>query len=102
MLAVQNGGNNAAFDFSSSKATTVRVGFDPAPGLHFSLSGIRTGRMPQTGDVRAELWFGNDWIRRRSGSVATNFRADAIGGGRPEDLPLRAHRGERGTHPVPR
>lgn len=80
VVAVQNGSNNAAFDFSSSKATTLRLGFDPAPGLHFSLSGIRTGRMAQTGDVRAEIWFGNDWIRRRSGSVATNFWADAIGG----------------------
>lgn len=80
VVAVQNGSNNAAFDFSSSKATTLRLGFDPAPGLHFSLSGIRTGRMAQTGDVRAEIWFGNDWIRRQSGSVATNFWADAIGG----------------------
>ena len=79
VLAVQNGSNNAAFDFASSKAVTLRVGFDPAPGLHFSLSGIRTGRIAQTGDVRAELWFGNDWIRRRTGSTAANFWTDGIG-----------------------
>ncbi|MFM9079716.1 MAG: FtsB family cell division protein [Opitutaceae bacterium] len=80
VLAAQNGGTNFAFDFASSKAVTLRVGFDPTPGLHFSLSGIRTGRIFQTSDTRAELWFGNDWIRRRTGSVATNFWADGIGG----------------------
>ena len=80
VAAFQNGGTNAAFDFTSSKAATLRLGFDPLPGLHVSLSGIRTGRILQPSDTRAEFWFGNDWIRRRTGSVATNFRADGIGG----------------------
>jgi hypothetical protein len=79
VLAVQNGSNNAAFDFTPSKAATLRVGFEPVPGLHVSLSGLRTGRIAQTGDVRAEFWFGNDWIRRRTGSLAANFWADGIG-----------------------
>ena len=80
VAAVQNGGTNYAFDFTSSKATTLRLGFDPAPGLHMSLSGLRTGRIAHATDTRAEIWFGNDWIRRRAGSTAVCFWADAIGG----------------------
>lgn len=80
VAAVQNGGTNYAFDFASSKATTLRLGIDPAPGLHLSLSGFRTGRILHATDTRAEIWFGNDWLRRRAGSAAVSFWADAVGG----------------------
>ena len=78
VVAVQNGGTNFAFDFASSKAVTARVGWDPAPGLHLSFSALRTGQIVQATDTRAEIWFGNDWGRRRPGSNATCFRMDAL------------------------
>jgi hypothetical protein len=78
VLALQNGSNQPANDFTPGKAVTLRVGFDPLPGLHLALSGIRTGRIAQVGDVRGELWFGNDWMRRRTGSLAGEFQAEAV------------------------
>lgn len=78
VAAIQNGGTNTAFDFASSKAATIRLGWDPAPGFHVSASGIRTGRIQQATDSRAEIWFGNDWGRRRTGSNAAHFWLDAL------------------------
>lgn len=78
VAAIQNGGTNTAFDFASSKAATLRLGWDPISGLHLSLSGLRTGRIQQATDSRAEIWFGNDWGRRRLGSNAAHFWFDSL------------------------
>lgn len=78
VLALQNGSNQPANDFTPGKAVTLRLGYDPFPGLHLAVSGLRTGRIAQVGDVRGELWFGNDWLRRRPGSIAGEFWAEAV------------------------
>jgi hypothetical protein len=78
VLALQNGSNAPANDFTPGKAVTLRLGYDPFPGLHLAVSGLRTGRIAQVGDVRGELWFGNDWLRRRTGSIAGEFWAEAV------------------------
>lgn len=78
VLALQNGSNQPANDFTPGKALTLRLGYDPFPGLHLAVSGLRTGRIAQVGDVRGELWFANDWLRRRPGSIAGEFWAEAV------------------------
>ena len=77
VAAVQNGadGENGA---GGDKAVAARVGFDPNPRWHFSMSAMRTG------DVRADdfsaLWFGNGFFHAIGPANPTLFHAEAVQG----------------------
>jgi len=57
--AVQTGDLDVLHDHTSDKTVAGRVGFDPTPHLHLSLSGQRTGDLDAKADKLSGLWFGN-------------------------------------------
>ena len=80
VLAVQNGGQPVAQDFDGDKAVVGRLGYDPAPWLHLSVSGMRTGDLDATNDKLSELWWGGGWFRSIGGAKATKFHANLVEG----------------------
>ena len=80
VAAVQNGGAPTSRDFTADKSVAGRIGYDPAPWLHLSVSGMRTGDISVQGDGMAELWFGNGLIRSIGSSNTTRFHANLVEG----------------------
>ena len=79
VAAVQNGGVNVP-DYNSDKSVTVRLGYDPTPWLHVSVSGMRTGNLDANNDYLSALWFGNGWFRSIGSTNTTEFHADLVEG----------------------
>jgi len=76
-LAVQNGGHPSLRDYDADKSITLRIGYDPVPQLHVSVSAMRTGALATTGDQFSELWFGNAFVRSLDFG-ATRFQANLL------------------------
>jgi uncharacterized coiled-coil protein SlyX len=89
VLAVQNGGVPLTRDFDSDKSVSGRLSFDPAPWLHLSVSGMRTGELDATDDYLSEIWFGNGWFRSIGSPETTRFHANLVEG----DVEVRFKRG---------
>lgn len=82
VVAVQNSsGVNGVQDFDGDKSVAGRIGYDPAPWLHFSVSGMRTGDLNSVNDKHSALWFGNGFFRSLgSPAAATTFHANLVEG----------------------
>jgi hypothetical protein len=80
VLAVQNGGNPVAQDFTSDKAVAGRLAYDPTDWLHLSVSGMRTGDLDADLDYLSALWFGGGWFRSIGGPGTTRFHANLVEG----------------------
>ena len=78
--AVQNGGGNGVTDYDGDKAVAGRIGFDPDPHWHFSVSGMHTGDVNVQQDMTSALWFGNAWFRSIGSPATTRFHADLVEG----------------------
>ena len=89
VLAVQNGGVSGVQNFDADKAVAARVSFDPAPWLHLSVSGMRTGDLDAKNDAWSKLWFASGWFLPSGSTNATKFHADLVEG----DLSLRLPHG---------
>jgi len=63
VLAVQNGGIPDTRDFTADKSVAGRIGFDPNPHWHFSVSGMRTGDLSAPRDSLSALWFASGFLR---------------------------------------
>ena len=74
-VAAQNGGIPDTRDFDADKSVAGRIGFDPAPGLHLSLSGMRTGDLNVHNDHLSAMWFGNGFFRSLGSAQTTRFHA---------------------------
>ena len=79
-LAVQNGGLSGTQDFDSDKSVAGRIGFDPTPWLHLSVSGMRTGDLDVQGDSLSAMWFGNGFFRSLGSPNTTKFHANLVEG----------------------
>lgn len=80
VLAVQNGSVSGVQDFTSDKAVTARVSYDPNAHWHFSVSAMRTGDLDAKNDFLSAIWFGNGWFRSIGSDSTTKFHADAVQG----------------------
>jgi hypothetical protein len=85
VLAVQNGGHDGIRDFNSDKAVIARVGLDPAPWLHVSVSAMRTGKLDVEQDGVSELWLGPGLVYSLGSASTTVFEANLLQG----DVQLR-------------
>jgi hypothetical protein len=75
--AVQNGSYLHEGDGNQDKAITGRIGMEPASGLRFSASAMRTGDLSTKKDQVAELWFGNSYLSPiGSADTTTRFYFD--------------------------
>ena len=79
VAAVQNGGVNVP-DFNSDKSVAARLGYDPVPWLHLSVSGMRTGNLDAESDSLSALWFGNGFFQPIGSTNTTAFHADLVEG----------------------
>ncbi len=89
VAAVQNGGVSGTQDYDGDKSVTMKLGFDPKPWLHLSVSGMRTGNLDSQQDYLSELWFGGGWFRSLGSAQASKFHANLVEG----DVEVRLHRG---------
>jgi hypothetical protein len=89
VAAVQNGGASVP-DYTSDKAVTARLGYDPARWLHLSVSGMRTGNLDAQNENWSALWFGNGWFRSIGGTGTTRFNVNLVEG----DVDLNFSRGQ--------
>jgi len=80
VVAVQNGGPSGNRDFDADKSIAGRVSFDPAPWLHLSASGMRTGDLKLPGDNWSELWFGNAWVFPLGSTNMNKYHANLVEG----------------------
>jgi hypothetical protein len=80
VIAVQNGGHNAFRDFTGDKAVTVRLGYNPRPWLHLSVSGMRTGSLDARSDGVSELWLGSGLVYSLGSTNTTRFEANVLQG----------------------
>ena len=78
-LALQNGGGSISQALQNDKAVTGRIGFDPNPWLHLSISGMRTGNLSVQNGVSA-IWFANGFFRSLGSSNTTTFHANLVEG----------------------
>lgn len=79
VVAVQNGGGPTSQALQGDKAVTGRIGFDPNPWLHLSISGMRTGDLSVKNGVSA-IWFGNGFFRSLGSPGTTTFHANLVEG----------------------
>ena len=89
VLAVQNGGMSGVRDFDADKAIAGRISFDPAPWLHLSVSGMRTGDLDAANDIWSKLWFSSGWFLPSGSTNATKYHANLV----EADLSLRLPHG---------
>jgi len=81
VVAVQNGsGANGVQDFDGDKSVAGRIGYDPVPWLHFSVSGMRTGDLNVQNDKMSALWFGGGLFRSLGSPATTTFHANLVEG----------------------
>jgi hypothetical protein len=74
-LAVQNGYNAFPQDIEGDKSITGKVGYDPFPWLHLSVSGMRTGTLHAQNDVYSAVWFGDSLFSSIGSAATTRFQA---------------------------
>jgi len=86
VLAVQSGGGSTSQALQDDKAITGRIGFDPNPWLHLSVSGMRTGNLSVNNGVSAS-WFANGFFRSLGSSNTTTFHANLLEGDVQARLP---------------
>jgi hypothetical protein len=72
VAAVQNGGYSVS-DYTSDKAVTARLAYDPTRWLHVSVSGMCTGNLDVENEDWSALWFGNGWFKSIGGPGTTRF-----------------------------
>jgi opacity protein-like surface antigen len=75
VVAVQDGGASTLNDFTADKSVAGRIGYDPEPWLHFSVSGMRTGHLSVANDSVSAVWFGNGFFTPIN-TNATVFQAN--------------------------
>jgi len=75
VVAVQDGGISTLTDYTSDKAVSGRIGYDPASWLHFSVSGMRTGHLSAANDMISGEWFGGGFFSPLNPTHATIFQA---------------------------
>ena len=79
VVAVQNGGDNQANDYTVDKSVAGRLSYDPAKWLHLSASAMRTGDLaPQ--DLWSDLYIANGWFVPLGGTNTTRFHANLVEG----------------------
>ena len=77
-VAVQNGSGQDLRDYNPDKSVAGRVGYDPTPWLHLSLSGMRTGDLNVQQDTLSAMWFGGGFFRSIGSTNTTVFRTDLV------------------------
>jgi len=75
-FAVLNGGSKTTRDFNADKSIALRVGFSPAPRLHFSASVMRTGELKSASEPLSEVWIGNNLFRNIGSALSTKHEAE--------------------------
>lgn len=80
VAAVQNSGGNGVDSFEDDKSIAGRIGFDPSPHWHFSVSGMRTGDLSVRQDTLSAVWFGSGWFRSIGSPATTQFHANLVEG----------------------
>ena len=76
VAAVQDGGISTLNDFTADKSVAGRIGYDPLAWLHFSVSGMRTGRLSVSNDVTSGLWFGDGFFQSIGSPATSVFQAN--------------------------
>jgi|ERR1700722_3591281 len=76
VVAVQNGGISTLNDGTADKSVAGRIGYDPLAWLHFSVSGMRTGRLSVTNDSISAAWFGGGFFSPLGTPMTTLFQAN--------------------------
>lgn len=76
VAAVQNGADGAANGFGGDKSVAARIGVDPDPHWHFSVSAMRTGDLKR-GQLSA-MWFGSAYFRSIGSPASSKFQVDAL------------------------
>jgi hypothetical protein len=74
--AVQNGGGSTLNDGTADKSIAARIGYDPLSWLHFSVSGMRTGKLSVSQDVTSAMWFGGGLFTSIGSPATTLFQAN--------------------------
>ena len=97
VLAVQNGNHDTLRDFNSDKSVALRIGVDPAPWLHLSVSAMRTGDLGATSDWVSELWLGPGLIYSLGSAQTTEFHANLLEGDVHVKLPRTTLKGSGGV-----
>lgn len=80
VLAIQNGGHDSLRDHTGDKSVTARVGYDPTPWLHLSVSAMRTGSLDVENDRFSELWLGPGFVQSLGSTNTTEFEANVVEG----------------------
>jgi len=77
VVAVQNGSINTLNSLDGDKMVSGRLGYDPAPWLHLSVSGLRTGHLSVANDLISGVWFGGGFFSPVGKPAATTvFQAN--------------------------
>jgi hypothetical protein len=80
VLAVQNGPDDLANDFTGDKMVTGRLSYDPATWLHLSGSASRTGAIDFKREKFSAYWIGPGFIRSIGSPATTRFQAELLQG----------------------
>jgi len=75
-FAVQNGSNLYLSDFDVDKAMTLRLGYDPTPDLHLSVSAMRTGDLDAVREPLSEVWMSGAVFRSIGSASTTTYGAE--------------------------
>jgi hypothetical protein len=76
VAAVQDGGSSLLNDATADKSVAARIGYDPLSWLHFSVSGMRTGRLSVSQDVISAEWFADGFFTSIGSKGTTVFQAN--------------------------
>jgi hypothetical protein len=73
---VQDGGISTLNDATADKLVVARIGYDPLSWLHFSASGMRTGKLSVSQDVISGEWFGGGFFSSIGSPATSLFQAN--------------------------
>jgi hypothetical protein len=76
VAAVQDGGFSTLSGGKADKSVVARIGYDPLSWLHFSVSGMRTGKLSPSEDVISAEWFGDGFFTSIGSPATTSFQAN--------------------------
>jgi hypothetical protein len=78
VVVVQNGGGDYAQDYNDDMSVAGRISFDPNRHWHFSVSGMRTGKLNAQDEGASAEWFANETIQSIGSPATTTFHVNAV------------------------
>jgi hypothetical protein len=76
VAAVADGGYSTLSGGEADKSVAARIGYDPLSWLHFSVSGMRTGKLSVSQDQISAEWFGDGFFTSIGSAATTTFQAN--------------------------